>query len=102
MLFRSSSIDGQDAARNDTTSFHEFKRGTWYAIRVRVTPERIECFIDGEPIVDQPLAGHAISIRGEVEASRPLGIATYSTTAEVRGIRWRPLGKAAAREEATP
>ena len=95
-----SSIDGQDAARNDTTSFHEFKRGTWYAIRVRVTPERIECFIDDEQVVDQPLEGRRISIREEVRGSVPLGIATYATTALVRNIRWRPVEpQAAGREE---
>jgi len=97
-----SSIDGQDAARNDTTSFHEFKRGTWYAIRVRVTPERIECFIDDKQVVDQPLEGRRISIREEVRASVPLGIATYATTALVKNIRWRPVGPQAAGPEKRP
>ena len=97
-----SSIDGADASSNDTTSIRSFKNGRWYAVRVRVTPARIECFIDDERVVDQPLDGRTLSIREEVVPSKPLGIATYSTTAEVRGIRWRPLGKAAAREEATP
>jgi len=93
-----SSIDGQDAARNDTTSFHEFKRGTWYAIRVRVTPERIECFIDDKQVVDQPLEGRRISIREEVRGSVPLGVATYATTALVKNIRWRPVEPQAGRE----
>ena len=86
-----SSIDGEDAARNATTSVRAFKGGTWYAIRVRVTPERIVCFIDDEQVVDQPLEGRRVSIRDEVAASRPLGIATYATTALVRNVRWRPL-----------
>jgi hypothetical protein len=94
-----SSIDGQDAARNDTTSFHEFKRGTWYAIRVRVTPERIECFIDDKQVVDQPLEGRRISIREEVRGSAPLGIATYATTALVKNIRWRPAVPQAGRKD---
>jgi len=97
-----SSIDGQDAARNDTTSFHEFKRGTWYAIRVRVTPERIECFIDDKQVVDQPLEGRRISIREEVRASVPLGIATFATTALVKNIRWRPVEPRAAGTERRP
>jgi hypothetical protein len=97
-----SSIDGQDASRNDTTSFHEFKRGTWYAIRIRVTPERITCFIDDERVVDQPLAGRRISIRDEVQASVPLGIATYATTALVKNIRWRPVEAEAGAREARP
>ena len=86
-----SSIDGEDAAHNATTSFKEFKTGRWYAIRVRVSPERIVCFIDNEQVVDQPLKDRKLSIRDEVSSSKPLGIATYATTALVKNIRWRPL-----------
>ena len=91
-----SSIDGQDAANNATTQVIPFEQGRWYAVRVRVTPARIACFLDDEPIVDQPLDGHIISVRQEVEPSQPLGIATYATTAEVREIRWRPIAADAA------
>ena len=97
-----SSIDGRDAAHNDTTSFREFKTGRWYAVRVRVTPERIVCFIDDEQVVDQPLEGRRISVRDEVIPSQPLGIATYATTALVRNIRWRELPPAAPAPAAPP
>jgi hypothetical protein len=86
-----SSIDGEDASSNQTTQYREFKDGVWHDVTVKVTPEKIECFLDGEPIIDQPLAGRQISIRPEVIASQPLGVACYSTTAEVRGLRWRPI-----------
>jgi hypothetical protein len=86
-----SSIDGEDAAHNATTSFKEFKTGRWYAIRVRVSPERIVCFIDDAQVVDQPLKDRKLSIRDEVSSSKPLGIATYATTALLKNIRWRPL-----------
>ncbi len=86
-----SSIDGHDAADNGTTQVKAYETNQWYDVVVRVTPERIECFLDGEPIIDQPLEGHAVSIRAEVEPSRPLGISTFATTGEVRKIRWRPL-----------
>jgi len=91
-----SSIDGDDAAHNATTLYKEFKTGRWYAVRVRVTPDRIVCFIDDEQVIDQPLNGHRVSVRNEVLPSRPLGIATYATTALVKNIRWRPV---AARDE---
>lgn len=86
-----SCIDGQDAANNETTQVMAFDANRWYAVRVRVTPETIACFLDGEQIVDQPLADHVISVRQEVIPSQPLGLATYSTTAEIRGMRWRPV-----------
>jgi len=86
-----SSIDGNDASANDTTQYREFVRGRGYDVVVRVTPERIEGPLDGEAIIDQPLEGRRISIRHEVEQSRPLGIATYGTTGEARNIRWRRL-----------
>lgn len=87
-----SSIDGFDAAHNDTTLVRDYAARRWYAVTLRVTPEAIECFVDGEPIIEQPLEGRRLSIRDEVIPSRPLGIATYATTAEVRRLRWRPLG----------
>jgi hypothetical protein len=95
-----SSIDGDDAAHNATTLYKEFKTGRWYAIRVQVSPDRIVCLIDDEKLVDQPLAGRKLSIRDEVTPSKPLGIATYATTALVKNVRWRLLpakgdGKAA-------
>jgi hypothetical protein len=86
-----SSIDGLDAAHNDTTLYRAFDTGRWYAVRLRVTPERIECCLDEEGVIDQPLEGKTLSIRQEVMPSLPLGIATYATTAQVRNLRWRPL-----------
>lgn len=86
-----SCLDGDDAANNATMRIMSFESDRWYAVRVEVTPARIRCFLDGEQIVDQPLEGRRISVRDEVLPSRPLGIATYATTAEVRDIHWRPL-----------
>jgi hypothetical protein len=56
-----------------------------------VTPRRIECAVDGELVVDQDIENRRISVRNEVSASKPLGIATYATVGEARNIRWRPL-----------
>jgi Domain of Unknown Function (DUF1080) len=97
-----SSIDGEDAASNDTTTVKDFKKGQWYTIRVRVTKSRIMTWIDDMQMVDQPLADRKISIRSEVEASKPLGIATYKTTGAIRKIEWRKLSDEEAKEKSSP
>jgi hypothetical protein len=86
-----SSIDGADAAHNDTTEWKEFKTGTWYRITVEVSKESIRCWINDEQLVDQPRKGHEFSIRPEVFLSKPLGISCYSTVAALRDIRYRRL-----------
>lgn len=86
-----SSIDGRDASENDTTTFRTFKTGKWYRVRLRVTGPRIQAWIGDERIVNQPLEGKKISIRQEVDPSRPFGIASWRTTAALRDIRIREL-----------
>lgn len=84
-----SSINGRDASENDTTQSIQFESGRWYAVRIRVTPEKIQAWLDERPIVDQPLAGNTVSTRIEVEPSQPLGIASYRTRAALKDIRLR-------------
>jgi len=86
-----SSLDGQDASNNDTTRYMNFDNGKWYALRVRVTETNLQCWIDSDKVVDVETKDRRISIRSEVEDSRPLGIASWSTTAALRNIRLRKL-----------
>ncbi len=89
-----SSLNGSDASENETTKYQEFESNRWYTIRVRVTKDKIEAWIDQKQMVDVETDGVRISIRPEVELSRPLGIACYSTTAALRDIRIQRLDSA--------
>jgi len=86
-----SSLDGEDAASNETTTYETFKNGQWYPVRLRVTPKRITAWVDGKKIVDQSIENRRLSVRIEVEASRPLGLASWCTTAALRNIEYRLL-----------
>ena len=61
---------------------------------MRVTEHKIEAWIDKRQRVDVDTEGMKISIRPEVELSRPLGIACFDTTAALRDIKVRRLDKA--------
>jgi hypothetical protein len=89
-----SSLDGNDAANNETAKSMEFKQGQWYQIRVQVRPGRIRAWIDDEKMVDVDISERRVSIRFEMEPCVPLGVATWSTTGALRKIRLRPLTEA--------
>jgi hypothetical protein len=87
-----SSIDGQDASSNETTTSLYLERNRWFPIRLRVTTDKIMVWVDGKPVVDLETADKKITMRyGEIEMSKPLGIATYQTTAAFRNLRFRRL-----------
>ncbi len=86
-----SSLDSFDASENETTRVMTFENGKWYRVRLRVVPDRIQAWLDDEALVDVETTGKRIDIRLEVEASQPLGIATWNTAGAVRNIRLKKL-----------
>jgi hypothetical protein len=92
MVVGLSNVDGYDASDNDTTMGMEFADNRWYRIRVKVTDDKIEAWIDNEQKVDLEITGRKITLRwGEIDKSLPLGVATYMTTAALRNFRLRTL-----------
>lgn len=91
-----SCLDGRDASDNETRCYHDFQTGRFYRVRVRVVrdrerPRHLIVTIDDETVIHVDLTTRHLSLRPEVAPSRPLGIATYATEAEIRSLRWRPM-----------
>jgi hypothetical protein len=85
-----SSLDGMDASENETTRSMYFETGHWYHILLRVTPGKIEVWLDEKKIIDAAIAGRKVSLRpGPIYLCEPLGIATYSTTGAVKNLQLR-------------
>lgn len=86
-----SSLDGLDAAHNETTRYERFEKGRWYQIRLRVSEKGLMAWIDDKQVVGVKTKGRRISIRSEVELSRPLGISSFLTKAGLKDIKIRDL-----------
>ncbi len=90
-----SSIDGFDASENETTGTMDFENNKWYKVRLRVTKETIEAWIDDgkkdNKIVDVKHAGRKISVRWEMDTMPPFGFATYNTTGGLKNLKLKKL-----------
>lgn len=92
-----SSLEDNDAAHNETTTYQRFEAGRWYAIRLAVTRTHLSVWIDGQRRIHASIEGKKISLRpGDIELSKPFGIASYGTTAELKDLRLRSLKPAPA------
>ncbi|MGH9374397.1 MAG: 3-keto-disaccharide hydrolase [Vicinamibacterales bacterium] len=86
-----SSVNGMDASENETSQSITFESGRWYSVRIRVTPAKIEAWLDERQIINQDLEGNKIETRFEMEPSYPLGVASWRTKSALRDIRLRRL-----------
>ena len=86
-----SNIDDLAAVENETTDFINFQQDKWYAIRLRVTDERITAWIDDKQMLDVSRTDKKFSIWWEQEPLRPLGIATWHTKSAIRKLRLKEL-----------
>jgi len=82
-----SSINKKDASENETTTLMKFEKDHWYRICLMVKEDTIKALIDDSVVVDFVKGDKSLSIRPEVELSKPFGIASWCTTAALRNIR---------------
>ncbi len=99
-----SNLDDRSAVENETTGYTEFERDRWYRIRLRVTAEVVQAWLDDEKIVDAKIKDKKLSIWWEQEPARPLGIVTWYTKGAVKHVVLTRLGeeKPQKEEDATP
>lgn len=91
-LFGISSLDGMDASENETTKYVTFEQGKWYRLRLRVTEKRIEVWVDDDKLINVITTDRKLSVRpGDIELSKPMGIAAWQTTAALREIKVRKV-----------
>lgn len=88
-----SSIDGKDAAENETTTHMNFDKDRWYHIRLIVLDNLITSWIDSVKVVNFSIGSKKLSIRPEVQLSRPFGIASWNTTAAIKNIHLQRIEK---------
>lgn len=87
-----SSIDGDDASENETSRTMSFETGRWYRIRLRVSEPKIEAWIDQKQVVNVVTANRRLSLRaGDIELSKPFGLASWATSAAFRDIKIRNI-----------
>ena len=93
-----SSIDGSDASENETTTYLGFTNKQWYKVRIVVTEDRLQAWLDKTQIADVETKDRKFDVRFEVDLSKPLGLSTYQSTAKIRNARIRRLPNVAVRK----
>ena len=86
-----SSINGDDAANNQTTQYKDFKNGQWYQVRIRVDEKAIMCWIDDEEWVNVERGRNSFDIRIEMDPCLPLGLANFQCNSEIKSVQLRAL-----------
>jgi hypothetical protein len=81
-----SSLDGMDASENETSRGMRFEDKRWYRVAVEVSADRIAGLIDGDVVAEASLKGREVDVRVEMLPCRPLGVASWRTTSDIRAI----------------
>lgn len=86
-----SSIDYLDASSNETTLLRSFANNQWYHVRLRVTREKIQAWIDDKEVINLRRRSRMISPYPGLELLAPFGIFTWQTGAAMRDLQIRLL-----------
>jgi len=87
-------VDGRHMTLRET----HFQNGRWYRVRLRLTKDRIQGWIDKEKILDLPTAGRKFTLDPRHRALEPFGVGSWQTKTALRNIRLRRLKPAPAKD----
>jgi hypothetical protein len=85
-------VDDKEAHENETARRFRHTKGQWYRVRLKVTSDRIEAWIDREKMVDLPTTGRRLSSWVADYGMTPLGLYSWKTKMAIRNIAFRRLG----------
>jgi hypothetical protein len=88
-----SCIDGDYAIDNETLTVVQFQQDRWYSVRMCVTDQLIEVWIDKKRVIQLETEGKELLISDRMDPCLPLGLATWHTTGAIRNIRYRHIGE---------
>jgi hypothetical protein len=86
-----SSINGNDASENETTSFRQFKNKQWYDFRVQVNKTHVTAWIDQDEVLKVEREKGKFGLRAEVLKSRPLGYCVFQSLVELKDWEYQVL-----------
>jgi len=84
-------LDGRSGNDHPAAQEFLFEPKRWYRLRLRVTRERVQAWVEDQRLIDLPTAEHRWSIRPDFAALRPFAIFNYQGASALRNIRVRRL-----------
>ena len=86
-----SNLDGLNASENETTQYHAFDDKQWYKVKILVTEEKIQCWLDDKTLVDIKRADYKkYDTHGAVSDTKPFGMFSYGTWGKVKDVKvWK-------------
>jgi Leucine-rich repeat (LRR) protein len=86
-----SNIDSMNASENNTTESILFDIERWYHVRLIVTDEAINMWLNNRHAISQEREGHEFTIWPQQEPLRPFGVGAWNARAGLRNFRFRRI-----------
>jgi len=86
-----SNLDGLNASENKTTQYHNMPEGQWFKVKIMVTSDKIQCWLDDKQLVDVSRDDYEeYDTHGAVVDTKPFGMFSYSTWGRVKNLKaWK-------------